>query len=459
VSDLSSPEFPVVCRFRGMSPSDLGGYEKHRTRKGGDLGHVDRARSHLNRPLIGEESWAQRTLAMIDEMKAENFADEIETLTRRRRKSQLKQRMVEGPRDPWRSTRHGPLREVILTANREWFDEVVVDDDGSIDFRRRERAFEAAATAWLIENFGEDVVHARADLDETTYHIHAIIVPKVQVDLNGTKRWMLQPSKHPLIKDYEAAQDSVGRHFATLGLVRGERRAAAVRKARQAGDEPPPYRQHVRTVDWRKAEDTRIVETLTELEQRENELAADEAALAARRDAVARREDAIGERETDVRTREHAATSIQQEADAVLAIGQGLASGAFDIEDADAPRLTETEDANPTLLSKLKARIAPSPLGKAGALKIFAKALKRLRSQALDEAKAQVAKDTAEILRADETLVEIAARLPVAERLQLAKVRRSLTARIMSLTPWRSPAVETSKPSRNEDRKPDQGQE
>ncbi len=104
---------------------------------------------------------------MIEEMKAENFADEIETLTRRRRKSQLRKRMVEGPRDPWRATRHGPLREVILTANCEWFEEMVADENGKIDFRKREREFEAAATALLRENFGEDVVHV---LDPETGH-------------------------------------------------------------------------------------------------------------------------------------------------------------------------------------------------------------------------------------------------------------------------------------------------
>ncbi|WP_222435292.1 plasmid recombination protein [Puniceibacterium confluentis] len=30
-----------------------------------------------------------------------------------------------------------------------------------------------------MDNFGEDLVHARADFDKTTYHIHAVIVPKV----------------------------------------------------------------------------------------------------------------------------------------------------------------------------------------------------------------------------------------------------------------------------------------
>ncbi len=343
--------------------------------------------------------------------------------------------MVDGPRDPWRATRHGPLREVILTANRDWFEEKVADENGSVDFRKREREFEAAATAWLLENFGEDVVHARADLDETSYHIHAVIVPKVQVDLNGTKRWMLQPSKHPLIKDYEAAQDSVGRHFGPLGLVRGERRAEAVRRARQAGEEPPPYRQHVRTVDWRKAQDTRIVETQTDLDRRAEELDANQVGLAAQHEAVERREGAIGKRETAVQAREKIATSMQNEADAVLAVGQGLATGAFDIEDVDGtPRLKETEEANPKLLTKLKARIAASSNGRTRALPIFSKALARLRSQAREETKAEVAEDTVEIQRADDTLVEIAARLPVAERHRLAKIRRSLTARLMTLT-------------------------
>ncbi|KAF0674473.1 plasmid recombination protein [Profundibacterium mesophilum] len=420
----SNQEFAVVCRFQGLFPADLGGYEKHRTRNGGDLGHVNPSRSLLNRRVIGEANWAARTTAMIEDMKAENFADEIETLTRRRRKKQIKERMAEGPRDPWRATRHGPMREVILTANRDWFDALP-----TVDAREaRAQAFEDAARDWLLENFGEDVVHARADLDEQAFHIHAVIVPKVQVELNGTKRWMLQPSKHDLIKNYEAAQDSVGQHFAPLGLVRGERRAEAVRKARQNGDEPPAYRQHVRTADWRKAEDTRIVETRAELDQRAQAMTAEEVAIERKREAVTGRENAIG-------AREDAAVAKAQEADAVLAVGQGLAAGAFDIEDNHgAPVLVETPDAKPGLLSNLRARMAPSSSGRARALHVFSRALARLREKARDEAKTAVARDTAEIQSADETIVEIASRLPDAERRSIGKIRVSLTARIMALT-------------------------
>lgn len=429
--DQPPSEFAVVCRFQGLFPADIAGYEKHRTRNGGDLGHVDPSRSHLNRPVIGQADWAARTIAMIEDMKAENFADEIETLTRRRRKKQIKERMAEGPRDPWRATRHGPLREVILTANSKWFDALATP----LAREARAEAFEDAARDWLLENFGEDVVHARADLDETAFHIHAVIVPKVQVDLNGTKRWMLQPSKHDLIQDYEAAQNSVAKHFAPLGLVRGERRAEAVRKARQTGAEPPPYRQHVRTVDWRKAEDIRIVETHAALDDREAALATGETDLAARRDTVAQREDAVAKRGDAVTKQEDAAVEKAQEADAVLALGQGLAAGAFDIEDRNgAPALIETSTAKPGLLAKLRKRMASSSFGRTHALHVFSQALARLRKQARDEAKAEVARDTAEIQLADEKIVEIAAHLTAAERQTIGKIRLSLSARLMALS-------------------------
>ncbi|GGM00327.1 hypothetical protein GCM10011534_22690 [Pseudooceanicola nanhaiensis] len=39
---MASKKHPVVLRFEGMDPRDIGGYEAHRYRKGGDLGHIDR---------------------------------------------------------------------------------------------------------------------------------------------------------------------------------------------------------------------------------------------------------------------------------------------------------------------------------------------------------------------------------------------------------------------------------
>ena len=89
-------EYPVVLRFEGLYPHQLAGYEAHRLRKGGDLGHVDRSRSERNERLIGEEDWAATALAEIKEMTAENFAAELEALEKRKRKKDIERRMVEG---------------------------------------------------------------------------------------------------------------------------------------------------------------------------------------------------------------------------------------------------------------------------------------------------------------------------------------------------------------------------
>ncbi len=62
---------PVVMRMQGLWPRDVAGYERHRTRRGGDLGHVDPSRSGLNRRLIGKKAWAQEAWNEIGEMRRE----------------------------------------------------------------------------------------------------------------------------------------------------------------------------------------------------------------------------------------------------------------------------------------------------------------------------------------------------------------------------------------------------
>ncbi|MCQ0091301.1 hypothetical protein [Roseovarius sp. M141] len=83
-------------------------------------------------------------------------------------------------------------------------------------------------------------------MDEQAYHIHAVIMPRATVQKYGVECSVLQPSIHPLIKDYEAAQDSVGVWFAPLNLVRGERRKQAIRDALNNGKTPPISPRHVR---------------------------------------------------------------------------------------------------------------------------------------------------------------------------------------------------------------------
>ncbi|QPH53972.1 hypothetical protein [Pontivivens ytuae] len=81
-------------------------------------------------------------------MRLENFANELEKLKRRRRRKEIERRLAEGPRDPWRATRHGPMREIIITANRKWFDDDLSTFLGENDPAREEQ-FEDLAVRWL----------------------------------------------------------------------------------------------------------------------------------------------------------------------------------------------------------------------------------------------------------------------------------------------------------------------
>ncbi|SFQ44391.1 hypothetical protein SAMN05421853_1063 [Roseivivax halotolerans] len=418
---------PVVLRMAGLWPKDLGGYEGHRTRKGGDLGHVDKARSKDNRRLLGSEGWAREVQDEVREMATENFADELEKLKRRRRKSELHKRITEGPRDPWRATRHGPMREVILTVNRKWFeagnderkkqnpqaqptapgfqpiDELFGDEDAARALNRHEAQFEELAVAWLQEHFGEDVVHARADLDEEAYHIHAVILPRAKTK-DG--RQMLQPSKHAIIEDYELAQDSVGAWFSQIGLVRGEKRAKAIREAiaenaTRRGDEPkveiPEKRQHVSPRAWRRKEERKLSKQASELEIREG--------------AVAQRE---------------------SEADEVLDLAAAVASGDIDIaERAELPGKEQpTNGSGPSPQTSPEKPASPR-LQKARTL--FRKAFARLRGEAEDAARRKVARDVEEIRKADDTIVAIASKLPSSVRETIAELRKGLTKRLLGL--------------------------
>ncbi|MBS1304293.1 hypothetical protein GZH79_18585, partial [Loktanella sp. SALINAS62] len=149
--------------------------------------------------------------------------------------------------------------------------------------------------------------------------------------------------------DYEAAQDSVGQWFADQGLVRGERRAAAIREARQNGEEPPKRRYHAKTWKWRVKEELRLKAEAKALEAREVVL--------------------------DDRTAR--VTEREEEAETVLAVAEGVAAGAFEArEDGSESGLVDairpSASATPTLtLEDLRKR---SPDGVARASGVFARA-------------------------------------------------------------------------------------
>ncbi len=405
--------YPVVLRFEGLSPSDLGGYEAHRMRKGGDLGHIDRERGGRNRRLIGDEDWAKQALAEIDKIRAGNFAAELESLEARKRKKDVRRRLAEGPHDPWRPTRHGPMREVILTANKEWFDDDLSEFLGE-GANPRVEAFERLAVGWLKHQFGDDVIHARADLDEQAYHIHAVIMPRATVEMTRTDkttgetrtiatRQMLQPSKFEVIRDYEVAQDSVGEWFAELGLVRGERRKQAIRDALSDGREPPAKRRHVRPAEWRRHEEKRLAEKAARLEKRKR---------------------GLEEREA--------------EADGIIGFADAVAEGTIDEKGQTVSDDRGRADGG-SEPSKPVGRLRIGSAGFARARRAFLAASKRFQRRARKQAEARAAKQVeaavADIKQADQTIFDIAAQLPAHLRERIAQSRRVLTARIMSLDP------------------------
>lgn len=420
--------YSVVMRMRGMWPKDIGDFEVHRTRQRGDLGHVYTSRTPRNRRLIGDEDWAKRTQQEVADMALENFAGELEKLKARRRTTEWKKRVANGPRDPWRATRHGPMREIILTANREWFegrdvdayrgtdapetdifdgvmtspvDELFGEDQvaGVRKPRDRTEHFEELAKQWLLEHFGDDVVHARADLDESTYHVHAVILPRA-VTKDG--RRVLQPSKHAMIEDYEAAQDSVGAWFAEAGLVRGERRAAKIRDAIEHNAQlrkgelseedakpvkVPKKRRHVSPRDWRREQEQKLAE-----------------------------------RDRDLTNRETKVSRREQDANEVLEIAAAVAAGDVSMieknVEASAQGASQTSSTAPTL----------SP-----ARRLFGRALERLRGKAQAEAEDRLKREFAMVEAVRTSLADVLDRLPKNAREIMSTALDSLTPQFARL--------------------------
>ncbi|MBC7146856.1 MAG: plasmid recombination protein [Thioclava marina] len=409
MSSATKTHYPIVMRMQGMHPRNLAGYEKHRTRSGGDHGHCEQSPKSPNRRLLGSETWAQDAWDEIQDMRHANHLLELEQLRRRRRKTELKNALFRGPRDPWRATRHGPLREIILTVNKEWFDKDLTEFFGESG-PTREMQFETRAKQWLLTDFGDDCVHARADLDETAYHIHAVIIPRA-VTTDG--RRMLQPAVHPLIRSYEKAQDSVGEWFEEIGLQRGERRKQAlrealkhnrkVREARANGAADPgteialpKHREHVSPRKWRESQEVELSSRDKAVKQSEEILAAEKSALA---------------------DQERTVTQRQREAQSVLDVAAAVAEGRVDIVSDLNERVSQVAQAD-----------TPSPVRA-----LFGRALEVLRQRARKEARAEFTDEFTQIEAADAALLEIAKTLPGKARQRLAQARRSLSLPLNAL--------------------------
>ena len=227
-------------------------------------------------------------------------------------------------------------------------------------------------------------------------NIHAVIMPRATVNKYGVECQVLQPSARPMIRDYEAAQDSVGEWFSCIGLVRGEPRKQAIRDALNNGKAPPTRRRHVRPAEWRAKEELRLAKKAATLEKRER----------------------------SVRDREDIAEDV-------ISFAQAVSSGAI--------------DENGTVVDPSGAEgLPPDPNHKSGfgfvaARKAFRAVANRLRlrsdAKAKLEAEKQVAAEIAEIKKADAAILAIARLLPDGLKSKVAAARRKLSASIMVLDP------------------------
>lgn len=249
VFPVTENRFPIVFRLEGLHPKDIWRILMHDRRRGGDLSHVDPAATPFNERLLGEPDWDLKLKSEIRAAQEGNFAEKIRALEAKSRKKEAEKIKVLGLSDPWNYCSEGPLREGIITVNKDWFGGAGIAkwDKGKV------AEFKARAMDFLQESFPNGQLrYASGHADEEAFHIHFVVaVWREKVSKHSGRQLLLQASANPLIARYETAQDLAGEAFAPLGITRGERRAEAARAAKAAGQQPPEKRAHVPPSQWR----------------------------------------------------------------------------------------------------------------------------------------------------------------------------------------------------------------
>ncbi len=172
VFPVSEKGFPIVLRFKGMRPRNIWRFLMHDRRRGGDLLHIDPTVTHLNGVLFGEPDWDDRLKSEIRAARERNFAEKIRALEAKSRKKDATTVRGLGPSNPWNACREGPLREGIITVNKDWFGGAGIAkwDKGKV------AEFKARAMDFLQENFPDGQLrYASGHADEEAFHIHFVV--------------------------------------------------------------------------------------------------------------------------------------------------------------------------------------------------------------------------------------------------------------------------------------------
>lgn len=131
-------------------------------------------------------------------------------------------------------------------------------------------------------------------MDEEAPHVHFVLAPwHEKFSASRGRQQLLQPSSNPLIANYELAQDVVAEFFADLGILRGERRAKAIRQAKAAALPLPSQPVHMPPADWRRQQALDLAQARKKVEAEKAVVIARKAQVAALErglKAIARRE-------------------------------------------------------------------------------------------------------------------------------------------------------------------------
>lgn len=118
-----------------------------------------------------------------------------------------------------------PFTRLLLSASPEYFRPGRAGQGGSYDLAQM-KAWTKTSTAWLRKEFGSDLIHVALHLDETTPHIHAVVVPTYEKKTKRRTVRQVSHHKHPAFageKSYEACHDRYAAAVRDLGIRRGER--------------------------------------------------------------------------------------------------------------------------------------------------------------------------------------------------------------------------------------------
>lgn len=191
--------------------------------------------------------------------------------------------------------------EFVITASPDWF-------DGATPERQRE--FFESSTGWLRDEFGADnVLSAIVHNDESTPHMHALVVPvDPESGRLNAKRWVGGRGKN------SAMQSRFAEWMAPFGVERGRQRVAG------SGPQHTPVREwyagHAKLDEREAALAKRAADISSRrrsLDDATRVLEEREKAAAALYERILRLQQAIEHREAQVAAREHRLAILEQQ--------------------------------------------------------------------------------------------------------------------------------------------------